>query len=125
MPLTRSLGGEMTVASHSRAMPDVDGSLPAFVERAQQDALSRAALARIGYRRVKAAYARQVREAPETSAFYGLQDQNLWPTMDFVRDWLKTEKKRILARVRWTFVGAMLATIVAVLTFTAALSVFR
>jgi len=115
----------MSIASHSHVMPDVDGSLPAFVERAQQDALCRAALASIGYRRVKAAYARQMREALDTDRFYGLQHHNLWPTMDFVRDWLKTEKKRVVARVRWTFVGAMLATIAAVLTFAAALSVFR
>ena len=106
-------------------MPDVEGPLPAFVERAQQDALCRAALARIGYRRVKAACARQVREAPDSDIFHGLQHQNLWPSMDFVRAWLKTEKKRKLARVRWTFVAAMLATIVTVLTFTAALSVFQ
>jgi hypothetical protein len=115
----------MRVASHSHGMPDVDGPLPAFVERAQQDALCGAALARIGYRRVKAAYARQVREAPNADMFHGLQHQGLWPSMEFVRSWLKTEKKRKLARVRWTFVGAMLATIVTVLTFTAALSVLR
>jgi len=106
-------------------MPDADGSLPAFVERAQQDAICRAALARTGYRRVKAAYTRQLREAPDADTFHGLVHQNLWPTMDFVRDWLKAEKRRAVARVRWTFVGAMLATIVAVLTFTAALSVLR
>jgi hypothetical protein len=104
-------------------MSDADGSLPAFVERAQHDALCRAALARIGYRRVKAAYARQLREAHDE--FYGLEQQNLRPTMDFVRDWLRMEKKRAVARVRWTFVAAMLATIVAVLTFAAALSVLR
>lgn len=115
----------MSVASHSHATPDADGSLPAFVERAQHDALCGAALARIGYRRVKAAYARQVREAPNADRFYGLREQNLWPTMDFVRDWLKTEKRRVVGRVRWTFLGAMLATIVAVLTFAAALSVLR
>jgi len=85
----------------------------------------RSALARIGYRKVKAVYARQLRDALDTDRFYGLQQQNLWPTMDFVRDWLKTEKKRVVARVRWTFVGAMLATIAGVLTFAAVLSVFR
>lgn len=113
----------MSVASHSPGMPDADGPLPAFVERAQHDATCRAVLARIGYRRVKAAYARQLREAPDADNFHGLERHNLWPTMDFIRDWLKTEKRRAVARVRWTFVAAMLATIVAVLTFTAALSV--
>jgi hypothetical protein len=43
--------------------------------------------------------------------------------MDFVRTWLKGEKKRAAARVRWTFMVAMLATIAAVLAFTFALSV--
>jgi pheromone shutdown protein TraB len=112
----------MSVASHSREMPDVEGSLPAFVERAQQDAQWRAALARTGYRRVKAAYGRQLRESPQVAIFYGIEQLRLWPTMDFVRDWLKMEKRRVLARVRWTFVGAMLTTIVAALTLTAALT---
>ena len=115
----------MSVASHSREMPDVDGPLPAFVERAQQDAQWQAALARTGYRRVKAAYGRQVREAPQVAIFYGVEHLGLWPTMDFVRDWLKTEKRRVRGRVRWTFVGAMLTTIVAVLALTAALTVWR
>jgi hypothetical protein len=105
-------------------MPDVDGSLPAFVERAQQDAQWQAALARFGYRRVRKAYVRQMRRSPKVEVFYGIEHLNHWPTMDFVRDWLKTEKRRVVARVRWTFVAAMLATIVAVLTFTATLSVF-
>ena len=109
--------------SHSHGMAGADGSLPAFVERAQHDAMCRAALARIGYRRVKAVYARQLREVPDADEFHGLRRQNLWPTMDFVRDWLKTEKRRAVARVRWTFMAAMLATIAGVLTFAAALSV--
>ena len=112
----------MSVATHSREMPDVDGSLPAFVERAQQDAQWQGALARTGYRRVKAAYGKQVREAPQVAIFYGIEHLGLWPTMNFVRDWLKTEKRRVRGRVRWTFVGAMLTTIVAVLALTAALT---
>lgn len=115
----------MSVASHSRGMPDIDGSLPAFVERAQQDVQWRAALARAGYRRVRAAFARQLRESPKVEIFYGIENLNQWPTMDFVRDWLRAEKRRVVARVRWTFVGAMLATIVAVLAVTAALTVWR
>jgi hypothetical protein len=102
-------------------MPDVDGSLPAFVERAQQDAQWQAALSRAGYRRVKAAFARQLRETPKAEIFYGIERLNQWPTMDFVREWLRGEKRRARARVRWTFVGAMLATIIAVLAFAAAL----
>ncbi len=115
----------MSVASHSRGMPEGDGSLPAFVERAQQDAQWQAALARAGYRRVKAAFARQLRESPKVEVFYGIEHLSQWPAMDFVRDWLKTEKRRSVARVRWTFVGAMLVTIIAVLSVAAVLGVWR
>jgi hypothetical protein len=66
-----------------------------------------------------------MRDMPKAEVFYGGEHLEQWPTMDFVRAWLKSEKRRIMARVRWTFVSAMLATIVAVLTFAAALSVLR
>jgi hypothetical protein len=39
--------------------------------------------------------------------------------MDFVRDWLKEERSRILARTRLPFLLTMLATIVAGLAFAA------
>lgn len=116
-------GGEMNIASHGYG--EVGGSLPAFVERAQQDAQWQAALARVGYRKVKAAYAKQMRESPEVEIFYGIQHLNHWPTMVFVRNWLKAEKKRALARASWTFMGAMLATILAGVTFVTALAVMR
>jgi hypothetical protein len=114
----------MSIASQGYGSPG-NSSLPAFVERAQQDAQWHATLARMGYRRVKAAYARQTRDMPKAEVFYGAEHLQQWPTMDFVRAWLKTEKRRVMARVRWTFVSAMLATIVAVLTFAAALTVLR
>jgi hypothetical protein len=114
----------MSIASQGYGSPD-GGSLPAFVERAQQDAQWQATLARMGYRRVKAAYARQMRDMPKVEVFYGAEHLQQWPTMEFVRTWLKSEKRRIMARVSWTFVSVMLATIVAGLTFTAALSVLR
>jgi hypothetical protein len=104
---------------------DLGGSLPAIVERARQDKDWHNGLARLGYRRVREAYAKQVREIPQDEAFYGIEHLNQWPTMEFVRAWMKLEKKRKVAKVRWTFVGAMLATIAGVLTFTAALSVLR
>jgi hypothetical protein len=113
----------MNIASHG--YDEAGGVLPAFVERAQQDAQWEAALDRLGYRRVKAAYATQMRESPQVEIFYGLQHFNHWPTMEFVRGWLKAEKKRVMARMRWTFVAAMLATILAGVSFMAALSVFR
>lgn len=115
----------MSAASHSDELLGEGGSLPAFVEREIEVARCHAALARAGYRRVKATYAKQLRTGPDTDTFHGLERENLWPTMDFVRAWLKAEKKRIHARVRWTFFGAMLATIVTGLTFTAAFSIFR
>jgi hypothetical protein len=114
----------MSIASPGYEVPG-SGSLPAFVERAQQDKQWEEALASVGYRRVKAAYARQMRDSPQVEIFYGVEHLRRWPTMEFVRGWLKAEKKRILARLRWTFMGAMLATVTAVLTFTAALSVMR
>ena len=104
---------------------EADGALPAFVERAQQDVQWHAALSRLGYRRVKSAYARQMRDSPQVEIFYGIQHLNHWPTMDFVRGWLKAEKKRVMARMRWTFVSAMLGTIIAGLAFMAALSMLR
>jgi hypothetical protein len=107
----------MSVASHSDQLLGAGGPLPAFVERAQEDARCRQALARLGYRRVKAAYARQLREAPDADTFYGLERDLLWPTMDFVRDWLKTEKRRVVSHARWPFLAAMLVTIVAGLAF--------
>jgi len=112
----------MSLAGHGDLMLDVRGSLPAFVERAQEDARFRHALGRLGYRKVKSAYARQLRAAPDADTFHGLERELLWPPMDFVRDWLKAEKKRIRARVRWTFVGAMLLTIVVGLVFAATFS---
>ena len=83
-------------------------SLPAFVERAQEDARCREALARLGYRKVKAAYARQLRDARDAETFYGLEFDLLWPSMDFVRDWLKAEKRRLRARARGPFLAALL-----------------
>ena len=51
--------------------------------------------------------------------FAGLGRESLWPTMDFVRDWLKEERSRVVARMRWPFLVAMLVTIVAGLAFAA------
>jgi hypothetical protein len=113
----------MSVASHSDELLGVGRSLPAFVERAQADARCRTALGQLGYRKVKTAYARQLR-AVDTDRFHGLGREELWPTMDFVRDWMRAEKKRTRARVRRTFLGAMLVTIVAGLAFAAAFTAF-
>jgi hypothetical protein len=113
----------MNIAGHG--LDDLGGSLPAIVERARQDKVWHDALSRFGYRRVKDAYAKQSRDSPHVEIFYGIEHLSHWPTMEFVRAWMKEEKRRKMAKVRWTFLGAMLATIAGVLTFTAALSVLR
>jgi chromatin segregation and condensation protein Rec8/ScpA/Scc1 (kleisin family) len=118
----------MNIAGHGYG--DLGGTLPsetlpAIVERARLDKEWQEALNRVGYRRVKQAYARQMRKSPKDEVFYGLEHLRQWPTMEFVRVWLRAEKKRTVAKVRWTFMAAMLATIAGALTFTAALSVFR
>ncbi|NJO34876.1 MAG: hypothetical protein HC869_18925 [Rhodospirillales bacterium] len=74
----------------------------------------------MGYSKVKAAYAEQLRSDADADTFHGLERHNLSPSMDLVRDWLKAERKRNFAHVRWTFLGAMLATIVTGLVFAAA-----
>ena len=94
--------------AHVMVGPDGD-ELPEIVRKAQEDARCRAALARLGYSKVRAAYAGHKRKGQDT--FLSLENQFLWPTMEFVRDWLKAERRRILARLRWPFLGAMLTTI--------------
>jgi hypothetical protein len=115
----------MRAVSHSDELPDAGGELPAFVERAREDARCRAVLARMGYRRVKRLHARQPRSASGSDLFRGLEDEMLWPTIDMVGDWLKEEKKRTGSHVRWTFFAAMLVTIAIALTFTAGLTFFN
>jgi hypothetical protein len=95
----------------------VDASLPAIVVKAQEDARCRLALARLGYSKVRSAYARHKRERKDT--FASLDHESLWPTMDFVRDWLKDERRRIVARAKKPFLAAMLVTIVGGLAFAA------
>src|SRR6478672_9885484 len=108
----------MLAARFTHAIND-DGSgvdaLPAIVVKAQEDARCRAALSQLGYSAVRTEYARQRREG--LVAFEGLGSMH--PTMDFIRDWLKEERRRILARTRLPFLLAMLATILAGLAFAA------
>jgi hypothetical protein len=90
-----------------------DDHLPAIVLKAQEDARCRQALARLGYFRVRSAYAKHKRGGNDT--FAGLDPEV--PTMDLVRDWLREERKRIVTRARWPFLITALATIVAGLAF--------
>jgi hypothetical protein len=94
-----------------------DGGLPAIVVRAQEDARCRQALARLGYARVRSEYVKHKRERQET--FASLGPESLWPTTDFVRDWLKEERRRIRSRARTPFLMALLVTVVAGLAFVA------
>ena len=107
-------------APQSEGLPHAqaaDDSLPAIVVKAQEDARCRLALARLGYSKVQSAYARHKREGTHT--FAGLGHESLWPTTDFVRDWLKEERRRIVARAKKPFLAAMLVTIVGGLAFAA------
>jgi hypothetical protein len=94
---------------HPPPLPESDG-LPEIVTKAQEDARCRAALGRLGYANVRRLHAWHKREGMAT--FLSLEREFLWPTTEFVRMWLKAERKRILVRLRWPFLTAMLATIV-------------
>lgn len=121
-PLSRLLGrrkqrhawDEETSAA---GLPADDNALPAIVVRAREDARCRRALARLGYVKVRAHYQRSRRRRQHT--FAALERERLAPTMDFVRDWLAEERKRIVARMRWPFLMTMLVTIVAGIVFAA------
>jgi hypothetical protein len=54
-----------------------------------------------------------------SDTFAGLDPGLPLPTMDFVRDWLRQERKRIVIRVRGPFLLGILAVIVAGLAFVA------
>jgi len=89
--------------------------MPAIVLRAQTDARCRTALARLGYVKVRAQYARDRREAK--AAFGGLKQEGLAPTLEFVRLWLTEERKRLVTQGRWPFLMTMLVTILAGVVF--------
>jgi hypothetical protein len=107
----------MSTAGHAYGGPEADGPLPAILERAQQDRQWQLALAQLGYPGVKTAYTQQIRESPKAEIFFGVKHLNHYPTMDFVRAWMKGRRRQALRRLRWTFLGAMLTTIVAAITF--------
>jgi hypothetical protein len=101
--------------------PASDG-LPLIVARVEEDARSRVALKRMGYLKVLSAYLRHKREGRD--AFHSFGVDHLWPTMDFVRDWLKEERRQLIVRHRWVFLLTLVATLVAGLTFVGALALF-
>lgn len=97
--------------------PDED-DFPSFVRKVQDDVQWRKALAQLGYSQVRVAYAQHRQEGLQVFEALGGQDR-LRPPLDFVRDWLKDERRRIIEQVRWLFVVTMLATILAGFTFVA------
>ena len=105
-------------AVHDEGLPHPDDqALPAIVLRARDDARCRRALVRLGYVKVRTHYAHARRD--KEPAFTALAHEHLWPSMDFVRDWLIEERKRIVVRARWPFLMTMLATIIAGIVFVA------
>ena len=88
-----------------------DEDVPAIIRRAQDDVRCRHALAGLGYSQVRSAYARHRQKGLDV--FEDLGHERLWPTVDLVRDWLKEERRRIVAQVQRSFVVAMLVTILA------------
>lgn len=109
-----------TTPSPREATHAADHEFPAILRKAQDHVLCRKALASLGYSQVRAAYARHKQEGLDV--FEDLGDAQLWPTLEFVRDWLKEERQRMIAQVRWSFAVAMLATILAGLTFVATIA---
>jgi hypothetical protein len=120
----------LTAALHEPTLPELpalpaelgapdEPPLPAIITRAQDEARCRLALARLGYRRVRAEYARHRQQRRDT--FGAIAHAELWPTMDFVRAWLKDERRRILLHARSTFLAVMLTTIVTGVAFVIAL----
>ena len=115
------LAAPHTALSPGQAAHPSDHEFPAILRKAQDHVLCRKALASLGYSRVRAAYARHKREGLDV--FEDLGDAQLRPTLEFVRDWLKEERQRMVAQVRWSFGVAMLATILAGLAFVATIAV--
>jgi hypothetical protein len=95
-----------------------DDEFPSIVRKAQDDVQWRKALSQLGYSQVRAAYAQHRQDGLDVFQALGGQPR-LRPPLDFVRDWLKEERRRIFEQVRWLFVVTMLATILAGFTFAA------
>jgi len=85
--------------------------LPLILTKADEEGRSRLALKRMGYRRVRSAYRRHKRDDRDT--FHSFGAEHLWPTMDFVRDWLKEERRQLVAQHGWVSLLTLLATLAA------------
>ena len=89
----------------------VNDDLPLILTKADEESRSRLALKRMGYLRVRSAYRRHKRDDRDT--FHGFGAEHLWPTMDFVRDWLKEERRQFVAQHGWVSLLTLLATLAA------------
>ena len=101
-------------------LPGADPGLPLIVAKVEQEGRARVALKRMGYFEARLAYRRHKRAGEDT--FHAFEAEHLWPTMDFVQEWLREERREILARHRPVFLLSMLATILAGLAFLGALA---
>jgi hypothetical protein len=96
--------------------------LPLIVTKPDEEARARLALKRMGYFRARSAYRRHKRDGRDT--FHSFGAEHLWPTMDFVRNWLKEERKQLVAQHGWVSLLTLLATLAAGLAFVGILVVF-
>jgi hypothetical protein len=92
------------------------------VTKAEEEVRSQLALKRMGYLKVLYAFLRYKREGRDT--FHSFGADHLWPTMDFVRDWLKDERRQFVAQHGWVSLLTLLATFAAGLAFVGVLIVF-
>jgi hypothetical protein len=107
---------------HARPLSPDSDDLPLILARAEEEARSRLALKRMGYLKVRSAYLRYKRDGKET--FHAFGAEHLWPTMDFVRDWLRQERRRLIVQSRPVFLLALFATLVVGLAFLGAMALF-
>jgi hypothetical protein len=114
-------GHQLPSSPGSDLLAPAADDLPLIVTKADEDARARLALKRMGYLRVRSAYLRYKRDGRDT--FHSFGAEHLWPTMDFVRDWLKEERRRLIAQHRSAFLLTLLVTLAAGLAFVGALAV--
>jgi hypothetical protein len=107
---------------HARPVSPESDDLPLILAKAEEERRSRLALKRMGYLKVRSAYLRYKRDGKET--FHAFGAEHLWPTMDFVRDWLRQERRRLIAQAQPVFLVSLLATLAVGFAFWGALALF-
>lgn len=112
--------GEDLPSAEIHYLPGVDPGLPLIVAKVEAESRARVALKRMGYLKVLIAYLSHKRAGEDT--FFAFDADHIWPTMDFVQEWLREERRQLVARHRSVFLLSMLATIVTGLAFLVALA---